>query len=256
MSAHEGVHERRARDQRQQRHERVHPRLLSVRREVGEPGRQPGADQSRHAVEQARSGPIGDRDRQQREYERKLMRGHLAMAPDRHPHVEHEVVEGRRSVLAEQRRDVRQMVRGDPDRQPLVDPVIHPDGAGAQPQRDPHEDDEDPQDVPASQLQADEAKSQPLVQRSGRLVGARTRGRQHREGIRGHGGRAGAGRRVGRCRMRHAPEPLVLAKHEQYCRIARRPAALRAGRACGVRHEHEDRRRRYLRRKVVLGVAE
>ena len=91
------------------------------------------------AVEDGVAGPVGDRHGDQREDQRQRAGGGLALADERHPAVQQQVVQRRRAVHDQRRRDVEEVVRGDPDRDPLVDPVAGLQARHAQRQRPGHE---------------------------------------------------------------------------------------------------------------------
>ena len=134
-----GAQEERGGEQAQQHHQRVHPRLLPVLRDVrvarGQHGREPGGAAAEHEP----GAPEGQRDRGQREDQRQRVRGALAAVGQRDPHVQQAVVERRRAVLAQDTRDVGQRPVGDAHRQPLVDPVADAQLLVAQPEAPPDE---------------------------------------------------------------------------------------------------------------------
>ena len=134
-----GAQVERGREEAQQHHERVHPRLLPVLRDVrvagGEHGREPGGAAAEHEP----GAPERERDDGQREDQRQRVRGALTAVGERDPHVEQAVVERRRAVLAQDARDVGQRPVGDPDREALVDPVADAQFLVAQPEAPPDE---------------------------------------------------------------------------------------------------------------------
>ena len=87
----------------------------------------------------ARAPKPRDRDGRQREDDRHRVGPRLAAAEDVDPDAEQHVVQRRRAVLLQHARDVQQRVRGDADRQALVDPEARVDRLAAQRQRDADE---------------------------------------------------------------------------------------------------------------------
>ena len=84
----------------------------------------------------------------------------------RDPEVQQHVVERRRAVLAQDARDVGQRPVGDPDRQPLVDPVADAQLARAQPEAPPDEQREaDGHDDPRARERRGPAAPTPGVRR-------------------------------------------------------------------------------------------
>ena len=138
----ERVDEARHRQEAQERRQRVHARLLRVVREERVQRRDDRRHPARPPPGQGATGPQRGGDRQQREGDRQAVRLALAVAEDRDPDVQQQVVQRRRAVQAQDRRDVRQRVRRDADRQALVDPEAGEQRAGAQVRRHAHEQDE------------------------------------------------------------------------------------------------------------------
>ena len=111
------------RNEREERLELVHARLLRV---VGEERLERGehrAEKRRRAVAEERTpGRVGERYAREPDHERQRVRRTLGVAERAHPEAEQHVVGGRRAVLAQQARDRRPVVVRDPDGDPLVDP--------------------------------------------------------------------------------------------------------------------------------------
>ena len=118
----EGAQERAADQERDQQQQRVHPRLVGVQADEGierhERRRRRGRPTPRR-----RDRPPGGRHARDGQARRQRVRRARGRAEERHPHVQEQVVERRRAVLAQKRRGSRQRVRRDPDRDALVDPV-------------------------------------------------------------------------------------------------------------------------------------
>jgi hypothetical protein len=73
--------------------------------------------------------------------------------------VQEQVVQRRIAVLAEDPRDVEEVVRGDPDRDPLVDPIARVERSRAQRERRAHEERQSPGDH--RRLRGDDASYHP-----------------------------------------------------------------------------------------------
>ena len=99
----------------------------------------------------------------QGERDRHRVRVRLAEPEDAHPEVQQQVVERRRPVLAQHAGHVEERVRGDADRQALVDPVARVDRLRAQREREAGEEGE-------AEREADRDR-----QRPNRAAGARSR---------------------------------------------------------------------------------
>ena len=132
--------------QPEQRHQRVHPRLLAVgsyerveRKEHG--GKQPGP-----AAEQAPRHPGAGRDRQRSEQLGHSVGCRLRVAEPAHPDMQQQVIERRRAVVVQNVGDVRQRVRGDADRERLVHPELAVDVSGSQVDGRRGEDEQEPPD--------------------------------------------------------------------------------------------------------------
>ncbi len=135
LAAHEGEDEARRREDREQHDQRVHARLLRVVREERRPRRARRGQRPRALVEHPRARPERGGNGKQREDQAERAGRRLARPRHPHPPVQQQVVQRRVAVLAEHPRDVGEVVRGDPDRDPLVDPVPRVQRAGAQQQR-------------------------------------------------------------------------------------------------------------------------
>jgi hypothetical protein len=132
---HERVRERRDGHEAEQRDQAVHARLGGVNRDELVERCERRTHPARPPPEERCAHPERHRDRREREEQRQRVRRYLAAAGDLHPEVQQQVVERRRAVLAEQPRDGSDGVRGDADRETLVDPVALAEPARAPGQR-------------------------------------------------------------------------------------------------------------------------
>ena len=109
----ERPHERRAGDEAQQHHQRVHARLLRVLREErvgrGQPGGHPGAPLG----DDRPARPPGDRDGDERAQQRQRAGGLLRAPGEREPEVQQQVVQRWGAVEAQGRQDVGERPVGD-----------------------------------------------------------------------------------------------------------------------------------------------
>jgi hypothetical protein len=109
-------------EEREQRDERVHPRLLRVVRQEGVRRGQGGGDPARARAEHAAAGPERRGQGEHGEDDGQRVGLHLAVADQLHPAVQEQVVQRRRAVEAQDAGDVGQGVARDADAQALVDP--------------------------------------------------------------------------------------------------------------------------------------
>ena len=108
--------------QHEQHHQRVHAGLGGVaQRERGE-GQHRQGQPAQPVSAAAAPRQVGQRQRRHREHARERSHGDVALAEHLHPAVEHPVVEGRVTVVAQRRPDVAQRERRDVDAQRLVEP--------------------------------------------------------------------------------------------------------------------------------------